>query len=399
MSTDFGHWQGISLVADREIRTRLRSKAYVISTLVLVLLLVAFTVIMKLLAGSMSTTTVGFTAPNAALAAPLQAGAKAVGLTVETRQVGGETEGRDQVRAGKLDALLTGDGTGVHVVVDEKLDQNLRTALTVLAGQLALDRQITALGGDPAKVTAAMAAAGVDVQALSKPREYDGQQLTLGLVAGVLIYLSLLMNGQMVAQGVVEEKTSRVVELLLATVRPWQLLAGKVLGIGAVGLLQMVVIGVIGIVAALATGVLTISVTAAAGTVLWLVVWYLLGFLMYSIVFAGLGALVSRQEDVGGVVTPALMFVIVGYVLGISILPADPGSSLIEVLSLIPVFAPTLMPMRLAMGGVPGWEAALSVLLVALLIPVLIWLSGRVYRNAVLRTGARVKLREALSAA
>ncbi|WAL63302.1 ABC transporter permease [Amycolatopsis cynarae] len=399
MSTDFGHWQGIGLVAGREIRTRLRSKAYVISTLVLVLLLVAFTVIMKLLAGSMSTTTVGFTAPNAALAAPLQAGAKAVGLTVETRQVGDETEGRDQVRAGKLDALLTGDGTGVHVVVDEKLDQNLRTALTVLAGQLALDRQITALHGDPVKVTAAMAAAGVDVQALSKPREYDGQQLTLGLVAGVLIYLSLLMNGQMVAQGVVEEKTSRVVELLLSTVRPWQLLAGKVLGIGAVGLLQMVVIGVIGVVAGLATGVLTISVTAAAGTVLWLVVWYLLGFLMYSIVFAGLGALVSRQEDVGGVVTPALMFVIVGYVLGISILPANPGSKLIEVLSLIPVFAPTLMPMRLAMGGVPGWEAALSVLLVALLIPALIWLSGRVYRNAVLRTGARVKLREALSAA
>jgi ABC-2 type transport system permease protein len=120
---------------------------------------------------------------------------------------------------------------------------------------------------------------------------------------------------------------------------------------------------------------------------------------MYAIVFAALGALVSRQEEVSGAVTPALMFVIIGYVLGVSILPSDPSSSLAEVLSMIPVFAPTLMPMRLAMGGVPGWEAAVSVVLVAALIPVLIWFAGRIYRNAVLRTGARVKLSQALRAA
>lgn len=174
---------------------------------------------------------------------------------------------------------------------------------------------------------------------------------------------------------------------------------GKVLGIGAVGLMQMVLIGVVGIASGLATGVLTISVSAAAGTVVWLIVWYLLGFLMYSIVFAGLGALVSRQEDVGGAVTPALFFVIAGYVVGISVLPSDPGSSLVAVLSIIPVFAPTLMPMRLAMGGVAPWEAIVSVGLVVVLIPVLVWLSARIYRNAVLRTGAKVGFREALRAA
>jgi ABC-2 type transport system permease protein len=120
---------------------------------------------------------------------------------------------------------------------------------------------------------------------------------------------------------------------------------------------------------------------------------------MYSIVFAALGALVSRQEDVSGAVTPALMLVIAGYVIGISILPSNPGSPLVEVLSLIPMFSPTLMPMRLAMGGVPAWEAGLSVLLVILLIPMLIWFAGRIYRNAVMRTGAKVSLRDALKAA
>jgi ABC-2 type transport system permease protein len=186
--------------------------------------------------------------------------------------------------------------------------------------------------------------------------------------------------------------------LLLSTIRPWQLMAGKVLGIGTVGLMQMVAIGGVGIISGLATGVLTISLSAAVGTVVWLIVWYLLGFFMYSIVFAALGALVSRQEDVGGAVTPAMMFVIAGYVVGISILPSNPGSPLVEVLSLIPTFSPTLMPMRLAMGGVPIWEAALSVLLVIALIPVLIWFAGRIYGNAVMRTGAKVKLRDALKA-
>ncbi|WP_306999519.1 ABC transporter permease [Amycolatopsis thermophila] len=396
---DQGGWSGVSLIASREIGIRLRSKAYRLSTLALLIVIIGFTVVMKLIGGSGADGTVGVTSTTSALAAPMRAAAAAVGETVEVRTVPDEATGEAQVRDGDLDVLLVGDGSRVQAVVKKDLDDKGRTALELLASRLALDRQITGLGGDPAQVNAAVASAGVDVRPLEQPYPYNGQQLVLGIIAGVLIYLSLMLNGQSVAQGVVEEKTSRVVELLLATVRPWQLMTGKVLGIGAVGLIQMVVIGVVGIIAGLATGVLTISVSAAAGTVVWLIVWYLLGFLMYSIVFAGLGALVSRQEDVGGAVTPALFFVVAGYVVGISVLPSDPGSGLVALLSVIPVFAPTLMPMRLAMGGVAPWEAILSVGLVVALIPVLVWLSARIYRNAVLRTGAKVGFREALRAA
>jgi len=392
-------WAGVRLVAAREIGIRFASKAYRLSTLALLVVIVGFTVVMKLIGGGGADATVGVSGPAASLAAPARAAAEAVDESVEVRTVPDEAAGRDAVADGDLDALLVGDGSRVRVVVHEDLDANLRTAFTVLARQLALDQQIAALGGDPAAVNAAVADAPVEVTTMQQPYPYDGQQLVLGIVAGVLIYLSLMINGQSVAQGVVEEKTSRVVELLLATVRPWQLMTGKVLGIGAVGLVQMVLIGVVGVVSGLATGVLTISVRAAAGTVVWLIVWYLLGFLMYSIVFAGLGALASRQEDVGGAVMPALMFVVAGYVVGISVLPSDPGSSLVAVLSVIPLFAPTLMPMRLAMGGVPPWEAVLSVGLVLVLIPALVWLSARIYRNAVLRTGAKVRVRDALRAA
>ena len=390
----FGSWEAVQLVAGREITTKMRSKAFILTTVVTLVLLVGFALVMKLSGGSSET--VGVTQETQALADPLKATAKQIGQSLDTKVVS-EEEGRKQVADGSLDALIVGGTDGsLRVVVQKDLDGGLEDTLNVLAGQVELNRAITELGGDPAQVQSSVAGASVDVEPLEEPYPYQPEQLVLGIVAGILIYMSLLLNGQMVATGVVEEKSSRVVELLLSTIRPWQLMAGKVLGIGLVGLVQMLVIGGGGIAAALALDVLSISASAAIGTVVWLIVWYLLGFVMYSLVFAALGALVSRQEDVGGVITPALMFVIVGYVIGISVLPSEPDNTLAEVLSIIPVFAPTLMPMRLAMGGVPVWEAVLSVGLVVAMIPVLVWLAGRIYANAVMRSGARVKLTDAL---
>ena len=388
-------WRPAGLVARREITTRLRSKAFRISTLVLLGLLVGLSVVLRFVGGS-SAHPVGFTSQNASLAAPFAALSSASGTQIQTSTVPDRATGERQVRAGTLDALVVGAPGSVQIVVNKSLDEGLRSAFTALARQQALNAQIDRLGGDPARVSAAVAAAGVTVAALDPAPELDAQRITLGIVTGVLIYLSLQAWGQFVAQGVVEEKSSRVVELLLSTVQPWQLMAGKVAGIGLVGLVQIVIVAAGGAIAGLATGSLTISASAAAGTVVWLVVWYLLGFFSYALVLAAASALVSRQEEIAGVVTPILMLLVVPYVLGVSILPAQPDSSLIEVLSLIPLFAPTLMPMRLAFGGVPVWQAGLAVALVVLLIPALVWLSGRIYRNAVLRTGARVRLRDAL---
>jgi len=391
----------VGLVASREITTRVRTKAFRVSTVIMLLLIVVGILAIKLISGSGGAdSTVGYTPATAGLAAPLKATGKTIGETIDVTQVADEAAGRSKLADGSIDALLTGDGSGVHVQVKKDLDGKLANVLTVLAQQVAVNQQITALHGDPARFEAAVAAAKfAEDPPLEEPYDYNGAQLGLGIAAGILIYLSLMINGQTVAQGVVEEKTSRVVELLLSTIKPWHLMAGKVLGIGVVGLIQILVIGVGGMVTVVASGAFTISLSAAVGTVVWLVVWYLLGFFMYSIVFAALGALVSRQEDVGGAVMPALMFVIAGYVIAISVLPSDPGNTFVGVLSVIPVFAPTMMPMRLAMGGVPVWQAVLSVGLVVLMIPLLIWLAARIYRNAVMRTGAKVKLRDALRAA
>jgi ABC-2 type transport system permease protein len=387
--------QVVGLVAHREITTRLRSKAFLIATIASVVILVALSVILKLVSGSPSTLDVGVTPSTASLGPQLVASASAVGAHVRTQAVTSDTAGRDAVRDGKLDGMLVGDGQRIQVVVKTDIDPNMRSALQVLAGRVALNQQISALGGDPTRVSAAVGGATVSVQSLVPPSPKHSQQIVLGIVAGILIYLALMLSGQAVAQGVVEEKSSRVVELLLATVRPWQLMAGKVVGIGVVGLIQVAVIGVAGIAAGFATGSLSIRASAAASTIIWLVVWFLLGFVAYALAFAAVAALVSRQEDVASVVTPVLMFLIIGYVLGVSILPSAPDSSLIKVMSLIPLFAPTLMPMRIAMGGVPAWQMIVSVGGIAILIPLLVWLAGRIYRNAVVRSGARVRLSDA----
>jgi ABC-2 type transport system permease protein len=395
-----GTWAAVRLIAGREIKVRLASRAFRVLTIVMVVIVVGLCVALKLFSGGSSGTHVGYLPADSAIARELPAVGTSIGQQITVRAVTDQNTGQQQVRDGDLDALLVSNADGtIGVVVKKNIDANLQDALNLLARQVTLDQQITQLHGDPAAVLAQAGRASAHVTPLEPPYPYQPQQLILGIIAGVLIYISLMLNGQIVAQGVVEEKSSRVVELLLATIRPWQLMAGKVAGIGLVGLIQILVIGIAGVAAGLATKVLTISASAAAGTVVWLIVWYLLGFFMYAVVFAGLGALVSRQEDVGGATAPALMCLIIGYVLGISILPSDPASHLMEVLSIIPMFAPTVMPMRLAMGGVAPWEAVVSVGLVVALIPLLIWLAARIYRNAVLRTGARVKLRQALRAA
>jgi len=388
-------WSAIRLVAGREVSTRSRSKAFRISSIVMVLVVVGFVVVTKLIGGAGGGSTVGFTSTVAPLAAPFQSVASAVGETVTTSTVE-QAAGEQQVRDGTLDVLVTGTPTDFEVVVQESLPEDLRNAFAVLARQIALNEQITRVGGDPAAVSAAVDSATFGLQTLAPPREFEGPRLLLGIIVGVLVYIAIMLYGQLVAQGVVEEKSSRIVELLLTTIRPWQLMLGKVLGIGLVGLAQLLVVVAAGVLTGFATDAFSFPSSIAGGAAFWAVVWFLLGYLAYALIFAALGALVSRQEEVGGVTAPAVVLIVLPYLLGVTILPADPTNGLVALLSLIPVFSPMLMPMRIALGVAPVWQVLLSVVLTCALIVALVWLAGRIYRNAVLHVGGRVRMRDAL---
>lgn len=387
-----GGREAVLLVARREIDTRVRSRSFMITTALMLASIIGGVLLLQILNPSGKATRIGVT--DAAFARPLTAAAAAFDEKVTVRTVPDEAAGTRLVRQDRLDVVVAGSAEAPRAVVERELDPPLRAAVTGIARQAVLDRHISRVGGDPAAVAAAVAAVDVEVRRLDPQAEGYGERIGISMFAGILVYVMLIVYGQTVAQGVVEEKSGRIVELLLSTIRPWQLMLGKVLGIGAVGLGQMLVVLALGVAAAGAAGSLTVPESVLTGTAVWAVVWFLVGYLMYALLFAAAGALVSRQEDVGGVATPVMMLIILPYIVGVTALPADPDGAIVTVLSLIPVFSPTLMPMRMAIG-VPGWQVAMSLTLSVLTVAALVWLAGRIYRNAVLRTGTRVRLGEA----
>jgi ABC-2 type transport system permease protein len=383
-------------VAGREISTRVRSKAYLWTTGILLAAIVAGGVLLTTLGGqALAPQPVGVTQETARLAPALIGAGASTGIQVEVSVVE-EAAGESQLLEGELRALLTGPAEDPTVVVKDELNPQLQLTLGVLWQQLSLDREISALGGDPAKVAQSVATATPTVRALEGTGPVNEGRAFVGLLGGVLIFIAITSTGQLVAQGVVEEKTSRVVELLLSTIRPWELLAGKVLGIGAIGMLQLVLIAAAAAGTAAATGALEGTGIDLSATLVWVLIWFVLGYAMFALVLASAAALVSRQEDVGSVVAPVIVVMMIPYMVGVTVGTQDPGSPLIANMSLFPLFSPFLMPIRIASGVIEGWELALAVALSAAVIPLLVWLSGRIYRNAVLRTGARVSLRSAL---
>jgi ABC-2 type transport system permease protein len=208
------------------------------------------------------------------------------------------------------------------------------------------------------------------------------------------MFFQLLMFGLYVAMGVVEEKSSRVVEVLLATIKPLHLLCGKVLGIGAVGLAQLAAYGVVGLGAGMATGLVTVT-GLAVGVFASVLIWFILGFAFFAMAYAAAGSMVSRQEDVNSTATPITMLVTVGYVLA-QITVADPSGTVASVMSWIPPFSAMLMPLRIAAGTTNPVQIVGSAVLMLLATAALAVVAARIYERSVLRTGRRVGWSEAL---
>ena len=385
------------LVAQREIVTRIRTRAYLITTVILLAIVVGGGALLHFASGSTSVQRVGFTASTAELEAPFVQIATATGASVEAVDVTDVAAAEQQIRDGELDALVSGEPATFEVTVDSTLDGALRAPLSSLRQYAALSREVTALGGDPAAVSATVTeAAQIEVNPLSPPPQYDAGQFLAGLLTGIVLFIAIQTSAQYVAVGIVEEKTSRVVELLLSTIRPGPLMAGKVLGIGVVALIQVAV--VVGGAAASVTafGLLEYTSIELGSTLAWALFWFVVGYTSYALAVAGLAALVSRQEDVGSVIAPVIWVMILPYMIGVSIGINDPTNPLVVWLSYIPLAAPMLMPIRIAMDSVAPWELWMSIVLSLAAVPALVWFAARVYSNAVLRTGARVPLRAAL---
>ena len=378
----------VRLVATREASTRLRDKNFIIGSVVIVVLLLAVMGINVVTGSGGEEARVGVVGEAGPLESALGTQGEVLGVDVTV-------------------VPFEDDGAARAAVIEEDVDAALLDATTqrpelLLRGSDGRLEALVAGALTNSAVSQQLAEAGVQLQVpqvtvTSLDQDESEQQAALVALIGVgMLYGLLILFAQFVAQGVVEEKSSRVVELLLSTMKAWQLLAGKIIGLGLLGLGQIVVIAVLGVGGALAFDLVDVP-GQLVGTVASVVAWFVLGYAFYAALFAAAASLVSRQEDLGSVLTPTSMLLIVAFLIALRA-SADPGGALATVTSYVPGMSPMVMPVRTAAGEATAWEVALAGLLMVVAIAVIVRLGGRVYAGALLRTSGKVKLREALRA-
>jgi ABC-2 type transport system permease protein len=380
----------VRLVAAREVAARVRDKNFIISSVVIVLVLVGVLGLQVAFSSGSEETRVGLVG-DPALRAALEQQGDALAVDVRVVELDDGAAARAAVEAGDVDGVLVlDDGQEPELLVEQSAGGSLQAVVQGAVAQLALAEQLRAAGITSLDVPE------VSVTALDPDADADGQRVVVAIIGVGVLYSLLILFGQFVAQGVVEEKASRVVELLLATMRPWQLLAGKILGLGLLGLAQIVLIAAIGVGGAIAFDLVDIP-GELVGTAVSVVVWFVLGYAFYAAIFAVAASLVSRQEDLSTVVMPTTLVLIGAFVVGIQA-SADPGGALARITSYVPGLSPLVMPVRQAAGDVAAWEIALAVVLMLVAIALIVRLGGRIYAGALLRTGGKLKIREALNA-
>jgi ABC-2 type transport system permease protein len=314
----------------------------------------------------------------AGLQPALQRAAKPFDAKVHLRTLESTRVARTELTGKKVDAviLLNQDRIVFRANVDSKLAAISDTGVRALRRHLSPAPELSTSTLQPPKSTTSDAATAV---------AYFGS---------LLLLMSLAVYGQWVVTGVVEEKNNRVVELILSSVRPRDLLAGKVIGIGLLGLVQLALVG--GLAACLLAVGLFDAPASLAGNLALVIPWFALGFALYAVAYAAAGALAGTQQDASTAGQPVTYTLLTAYFLGYIALSADASGTLVHLLTIFPLTAPLVLPARSALVGVPLWEHALAVVLVLAAIYALVRFAARVYGEGLLRTGARLDLRAAL---
>ena len=370
--------RAITLVARREIRERLRGKVFLASTLIMLVLVGGSTALQGALSKN-PTYRVAVTAPAPpGLAAALQRAAKPFDdATVRLRVVSSAAAGRQALENKQVDALLLlpEDRLVFRTNVDAKAAAVADTAVRALRNQLPPAPELTTATLHPADTKTSDAS------------------ILVASVGSLFLFMSLAFYGQWVVTGVVEEKNNRVAELIMSTVRPRHLLAGKVIGIGLLGLAQLALIA--GLAAALLAAGVFDAPAGLGGSLALVIPWFALGFALYAVAYAVAGALASRQQNADTAAQPVTYTLIAVYFAGYITLASNMDSLLANVLTVFPLTAPLVLPARSALVGVPLWEHALAIVLVLATIYALVRFAGRIYGHGLLHSGPRIDLRAA----
>lgn len=377
-------------VARREVVERSRSRVLQVSLLLLLLLSVGGAIAAARLSGQTPTDSVALAgARSVALEPAIRLQAQAAGRRVRLSRLPGDAAASHAVRNGTVAVALI---DGNRIVVKTKTDvPAVRVLRDAAATQSVLDR-LRASGLTREQAINTLRPAALSVVAL-EPNSHDTKSnQNLVFVSVVALFALLMLFGQAVAQGVTEEKSSRIVELLLTAVSPRCLLAGKVLGIGALGLGLLLIPGAAAVIAgslAGGTGLPSAAPTAVALVVLW----FILGYFFYSVAFAAVGALVSRQEDLSTAIVPIIVVMTGGFMLTAVVSNTNPDGTVAQLAAFVPPFSPMIVPARMVLGHMGALALVATVALDVLATVGLIMLAARIYERAIMRIGAPVKLR------
>ena len=434
--------RNIRLIVAREYKNRVTQRSFIISTIVILVLVViaAFIpTIIQYFASTSNAQTKIVVVNNAGPIAGLDNNALAhyidTALNGTANQATGtNTSGKppfaitvqssndlgslqNQVKNGSLNILLVFDRSpnqDLHFTYytnnSATNDTNL-SKIQTLAQQLNFLDTAHRLGLTPAQTNSLFAQPGFTVvntgqDQNNRPMSEVVAGYILAYAGNILIYIAVVLYGMGVATGVAEEKGSRIMEILLNAATPFQLMVGKIIGIGAAGLTQMVCIVAVGIGALLlqnplqaalfgaTNGGIGLNITGISITfLLLLLIYFILGFLLYATLYAAAGALVKRQDEVQNAVAPLTYLLVFGYIISFFGIYA-PDATWFKVISYVPFWTPTTMLVRIGVSGVAWWEIPMTIALMIVGIVVCAWISARIYRFGVLMYGQRPGLRQ-----
>jgi ABC-2 type transport system permease protein len=391
-------WKQIALLSKREFKERATSKPFLITMSILVLVILAVGPAVSLLVSDETEATrIGLVGDEpAGIDQALEAQAVVFEMEVELVRHADRGDAEAALADGDVAAVLA-DGTEIvfYTDVSSRLSALVGGAVNLSVKSEALSN----LGLSGGEIAAAVAPVPVTVVTLEEEDVEEDTKRAAAFIGTLALYISILMFGQFVAMGTVEEKQNRVVEVILSRVHAWQILVGKVVGIGLLGLLQLALLAGAAYFSAQMADLADVDLASIGLPIIASIFfWFILGYTFYAFLYAAVGSTVSRQEDLQGAMMMPVALILPGYLL--ALVAAESPDALVPTIgSMLPPWAPFVMPVRIAAGVALPWEILVAVVGTAAASAGLVWTGSRVYAGALLRTGGKVKLIEAWRAA
>jgi len=403
--------RNIWLIAKREYLERVRTRAFVISTLMIPLLMVAGIVASVLGAGhTKSTLHITVVSRDQQLALDLQKellNSKPNPMMVDIISPGNpETKATiDSMLADKqIDGYLwitpaahPGERPAFSYTPRSAADIATRAAITAALRTVLLRERLAHEGMVANDVDSLTEPVKVDTAQAGRNAETTSSYVAI-YVLFFLMYMVILLYGMNVARSIIEEKTSRIFEILLATIRPEEMMAGKVIGVGSVGLTQVAVWMLTAVLLATGSWFQAIAgqsahISLSAAQVIYFFIFFLLGYLLYSSVAAALGAIVNSEQELQQL-NMFLVMPLAGCMFALGPVISNPSGTIARIISFIPFCTPLIMYLRISLAPPPAWEVALSIAGMIVTIYGVLWCASRIYRVGILMYGKRPNLSE-----